>query len=120
MKTIEKLRKEADKLFYLYVMQLHNNCCEICGEQAVTAHHFILKSQSAELRYNPENGISICNRCHCKIHIQADMETINRIITIRGQEWADNLYKIKNQVFKKYRGINYYKDIIKQLKEPAN
>jgi len=114
---IARLRKKADKLFYQVVMAKNNGICEVCGAMASTAHHFVFKSQSAELRYDTRNGIPICLKCHFRIHSLGDAEIVNNIIRKRGQKWADELFKVKNHFVKKYRGVEYYEGIIDKLQK---
>ena len=114
---IARLRKKADKLFYQVVMEKNNGICEVCGKQAVTAHHFITKASSSLLRYDLRNGVSICMGCHFAIHTKSDPELINILIKKRGQEWADEMYKIKHRENPKYKGVEYYKGIIDKLQK---
>ena len=116
-KKIKRLKSKADKLFHILVCKKYPKCLPCGINDSVCAHHFILKSKSSELRYDLLNGVPICNSCHCKIHMAQDPEIENRIIQKRGQDWADRLYKIKNSVIKKYRGVVYYKNVINNLEE---
>jgi len=43
--------------------------CQICGERAeVKAHHILSWKDYPELRFELENGITLCASCHKKIH----------------------------------------------------
>jgi len=119
--AIEKVRKEADLLFYELIQKLAGYKCEICGARSITAHHFILKSQCAELRYAEKNGISIDSKCHCLHHQAGDPSIHFRIVQKRGDKWAEELFKIKresNNPLKKkvYRGVSFYEEVIEELK----
>jgi len=114
-KKIKKLQHQADLLFYAVVCRLHPQClvCEI--NKAQTGHHFIYKSQSATLRYDLRNGIPICNSCHCRHHQSGDPAVVDTIIRKKGLEWANEMYRIKKIISKKYKGISYYEDVIREL-----
>ena len=46
--------------------------CRLCGKHCqkkdIIAHHIKLFSDFPELRFSVENGITLCRKCHCKIH----------------------------------------------------
>ena len=58
-------------LFKLIVLQMYGEQCVCCGRVAVTVHHLWPKGMggcSLNIRYNPLNGVPICERCHTRIH----------------------------------------------------
>jgi 5-methylcytosine-specific restriction endonuclease McrA len=108
----QKLQKEADSLLTPLIIKLHPKCL-LCGHPTQVAHHHIKKSESNRLRYVVDNLINLCTKCHCALHSH---ETIwsNKIIKIKGQEWHDNLMKIKQEFCKVDK--QYYLNAIEKLK----
>ena len=55
--------KKADELF---MSPYRGQRCEVCGSTYQTCfHHVVPKSRSKALRYDPRNGIVLCQRHHC-------------------------------------------------------
>jgi hypothetical protein len=50
------------------VLEKANYICEICDLKANNAHHLKPIKQFPKLRFDPENGMALCPRCHRKIH----------------------------------------------------
>ena len=49
--------------------------CIVCGSsEALQAHHLITKGSRPDLRYNEDNGITLCWRCHHMIHNDVDFK----------------------------------------------
>ena len=110
-KTEERLRRKADKLVQkVYTVGL----CESCGiRKANCVHHYIYKSQSNFLRYEPKNFIPICNECHTRHHKSGDSEIMSRVIAKRGVEWEQELQQSRRTPCKPSE--DYYKEIIERL-----
>lgn len=84
--------------------------CEMCGKpyevgeevgvaKGIVAHHVEGKS-SYNLRWEVTNGTPIEAGCHTMRKDSAHQDRtifINKMIEIRGQEWYDNLLKIKGE-----------------------
>jgi len=109
-----KLRKEADRLWFEILIK-RNPKCEVCGEKAVQVHHFIAKGRCSALRYDLDNGISLCQKCHSAIH-WGDPRPIATIIEKRGKEWYQSIKKKSEQLIRSsYKTIDYYENIIREL-----
>jgi 5-methylcytosine-specific restriction endonuclease McrA len=109
-----KLQSEADRLWF---NALIGPVCEVCGGKAVQVHHFFYKGSYGHLRYNLDNGISICQRCHFLIHFKDPKIIEEKIITKRGKEWFEELKKLANKrPPNSYKTIGYYLEIINNLK----
>jgi 5-methylcytosine-specific restriction endonuclease McrA len=42
--------------------------CQICGDIGTDCHHIKYAKDYPELRYNIDNGILLCMKCHKEIH----------------------------------------------------
>lgn len=114
MKSKSKLMREADKLWYVRLLQPH---CEVCGDKAIQVHHFFYKGSYGHLRYDLDNGISICRSCHYKIHFKDPKPINDIIIKKRGKRWYNRLKKRGEQRKSSFKSIKYYEDVIKKLKK---
>ena len=68
-----------------------NDKCEVCGNSFSCFHHFIRKSRSTLLRYDVENAIPVCVKCHYKIHFGEPIDEYRIYAQIekkRGKKWA--------------------------------
>ena len=116
--STKTLKKKADNLWSELIMTQAGNKCEVCGEQGHDPHHFIARSRSSRLRWNPKNGIYLCRICHTKLHWHHDPQIVDKIIRKRGQDWADELYSVRDLPIEfSYLNIKYLKGIIIGLKE---
>ena len=69
-----KLQSQADVLWY---NKLIKDNCELCGENwALQVHHFYYKGSYGHLRYDLENGITLCKMCHFALHAGGDPKKI--------------------------------------------
>jgi len=111
----QKLQAEADKLYQEFG-RLANNGCLVCPGEYSCLHHYFPKSTSTALRYDLDNGIPICAKCHCKIHSNPSPETINDINHIKGEEWLQELTWKKQNIQVK-PNVDWYKVQIETLQE---
>ena len=110
------LKKLADAKYQEVGRELYDRCL-ICGGEYSCLHHFVKKSRSTALRYDFENGIPICVKCHSAIHQGKDDTRTARIAYIKGEEWLDRLTEKAKDGAGKYYGKQFYKDKIKALEE---
>ena len=111
----QQLRKRADKLWYELLLKPE---CEICGKPARQVHHFYYKSSYGHLRYDLDNGISLCQSCHFVLHHQDPKKIEALIIENRGKKWHNKLQKkAQTPPPPSYQTIKYYEDIIKKLEK---
>lgn len=89
-KEIVRLRDKADRLLQLRYVKL-NPICYVCGKPTQVMHHYVYKSHSNNLRYDPDNLISLCNSCHFKHHWVGDSRIVATILRKKGFEWERNL-----------------------------
>ena len=114
MKKLSTLRKKADKLLQEKCVS-DNPRCLICNDYTSECHHFVQKSQSRVLRYDPDNLIPLCKGCHFKIHRWGDAAIIKKIIDIKGEKWFDQLQEKRHQICKENK--SFYQKIIKRLED---
>jgi len=110
--TKAQLRRKADKLFYLKLLKER---CEVCGKKTQQVHHFFPKGQFGHLRYDLNNGISLCNSCHFSHHSKGDPRIHQTIISKRGQKWYTELRDKSREPPASYQKISYYRDTINKL-----
>jgi 5-methylcytosine-specific restriction endonuclease McrA len=93
--TKKSLRKECDQLWKLAVVKKYGNKCLVCGKEAQDIHHFISKGKSVALRYDIDNGVPLCRKCHFDFHFRPD-KLIDIVIAFkRGKEWIEALLERK-------------------------
>ena len=53
-----------------FVFERDDYTCQICGKRGgnLNAHHIKPFSVSTELRFDVSNGITLCKKCHIKLH----------------------------------------------------
>lgn len=109
--SLKTLKNKADSLLTPLIIKLFPRCL-LCSQPAQVAHHFIKKSESNRLRYEMDNLIPLCHKCHCALH---NHETIysGRITLLKGTEWFMNLIKKKKEYIKVDRF--YYREAIERL-----
>lgn len=111
---LKRLRSKADKLWFERYLK---PTCEVCGEPASQLHHNFPKSLYGHLRYDKDNGISLCRKCHFQLH-NSD-PTIQMIIhKNRGEKWYQELLLKAQNPPKNYKiNIKYYKTAMKNLEK---
>jgi len=114
--SIKKLKKETEKLWKLVVLRNYQGRCYVCGSKfMVDPHHFVPKRISLNLRYNPENGVALCRKCHTALHWKSD-PMISLIIAFKkGKDWVKYLEREKNK--KVIPNKEWYQEQIRKLKE---
>jgi len=59
------------------VFELDSNKCVYCEQLATIAHHILPQKTHPELNLDPENGISVCKKCHYKYGHKGECSTGN-------------------------------------------
>jgi len=68
---VNRLRGQAKyKKWSRDIMERDNFTCQICGKRGGTlnAHHLLSFTDYAEYRYEMWNGVTVCRKCHAKLH----------------------------------------------------
>ena len=90
----QQLRSKADKLFKDTCFEKYGYNCEICNETYLaTAHHYYYRSSCSHLRFDIDNGVILCGRCHAKLHFKDPEIVEEQIIKARGIKWFNRLKK---------------------------
>jgi len=107
-KNLKRLRSKADKIWFIKHLK---DKCEICDKPAKQVHHFYYKKNYPHIRYDKDNGVSLCMGCHCFLHMQDPKKIEEQIIKVRGVRWHNRLKK------KAYNPPKNFKFNIKWLEE---
>lgn len=61
------------------VFERDNYTCQICGTRGgkLDAHHIVAWSDSIRLRYEVNNGQTLCSKCHYKLHREQNIGGTN-------------------------------------------
>lgn len=110
----KKSQKCCDDLCTPIAKKLSEKCI-LCNAPTEVGHHYVHKSKSLALRYDPENIIPLCCKCHYKLHYNESFYG-GLIRQMRGEKWFKYL-EAKKQITTKY--INY-DNIHKQIMEFLN
>ena len=102
MKTTQQKKKAIKNKLDRLIQQIYrkpSDKCLVCGERAEVLHHFVQKSQSMYLRWDPSNLIPLTNSCHCRHHITGDPMVVATIVQKKGQKWLEKIQEDKNKPF---------------------
>lgn len=95
LKTRKQSRKRliaiADKL-WADLIKARDGKCIYCGSSInLNAHHIFTKSRHGNLRWNTDNGVTLCAKCHTfGVHINPAPYML-KIIEYVGMETIDKL-----------------------------
>ena len=78
------------------IIRYSHPICLLCGGATEVAHHFCHKSKSLVLRYDMENLIPLCNKCHCRLHHNESYEG-GLIVGKKGVVWLAYIEKKKQE-----------------------
>jgi 5-methylcytosine-specific restriction endonuclease McrA len=114
---VSKLKRKADKVLQLKYVPL-NPTCFVCNGETSEMHHYIPKSQSNNLRYDPDNLIPLCKKCHSRHHLSGDPSIVSTIVLKKGKEWVAGLQAKKSIIFKLNK--TNLDEVLKSLKESSD
>lgn len=113
--SLKSYRIKADKAWFNAIMG-ENPLCEVCYMPAQQAHHFFYKGQHGNLRYDLDNGIKLCQKCHFILHHHDPKMITDKIIARRGDKWYQALKKKAQIIERSYINKKYYLEIINKYK----
>lgn len=108
-----------EKLDRLYPKLSIGRSCAICGAKAENQHHIISRSNLL-LRYDVNNLLSLCYKCHEKLHREG---LWHHGLDLVDEQRREYLERMKNVGFKDYLLANsqtredFFKEKYNQLKE---
>jgi len=115
------LQTETNKVWITKCVEKWGNKCSVCGEPATQVHHYIPKSRNGLLRYDIQNGIPICQKCHYKIHFSSKPSEVHRIIEkirqVRGKEWCKYIDRVENIHGASFNTIQWVQKQLDKLNE---
>jgi hypothetical protein len=88
------LHNTADDLFQDVIRKTHKKCLH-CGGKCELGHHFIPKSKSAVLRYEMDNIIPLCKKCHFIHHFAEEPSIVIKAFKERGELWYKDLMLLR-------------------------
>jgi hypothetical protein len=60
------------------VISRDNGTCQVCGsKEQLQAHHIKSYADHPDIRWDVENGLTVCFTCHLKIHSAANENSVN-------------------------------------------
>jgi hypothetical protein len=64
--------------------------CQRCGKRGkLNAHHILSKARVPHLKYNPNNGICLCEECHIQFHVaHGKITTSQDLFEFMEWEWS--------------------------------
>lgn len=106
------LKRKADKLYQIkYIPEKPYSL--VSGRPTEVLHHFIPKSQSSNLRYDPKNGIPLTNAEHFAHHTVGDPTILMAIEKNLGKDTVDYLQEARRMICT--LNIGYMNVIIERL-----
>ena len=99
------MKKTSDEiclsLFRIVVSDQAGGRCEVCGAQEGDPHH-IYSRDNKSVRYDPTNGIWLCNTHHRWAETLGAKGLIRFLVDTgqRSDEWAAELTRRKNKIVK--------------------
>ena len=97
----KKLIEVADRLWATIVKVKDKQACIYCGKKEnLNSHHAIHKSKSKNLRWNIDNGITLCYACHIHGIHNGDIRIAKKIIDYVGSEKYNELEILAKILFK--------------------
>ena len=76
-----RLRNKADRLAKQRAFEKYGEVCELCGsDYRATAHHYFYRSSYGHLRFDLDNLVILCGRCHSALHFSDPKKVEDKII----------------------------------------
>ena len=95
---------KADKALQNWFRRIYpDKKCEVCFQPFQVMHHHLEKSKSNAGRFNHDNLVFLCHRCHSKI-IFGNHNVVATYSLQRGAEWLakmKSLAKVQKQYYTK-------------------
>lgn len=115
--SIKTVRNKADNLLTPIVKAMYPRCL-LCGAETEVAHHHVHKSKSNRLRYEIDNLINLCSKCHLRLHHNESFWA-SKIVSLRGADWWKQIERTGQEIVKTdvHWYIGHYERLKKKLEE---
>lgn len=114
------LEDKAMKLWKLACLLMWGNKSIISGKPANVFHHFIPRSRSRLLKYDPKNGVPLTNKEHYAIHFSKSPNKIYRMVKKirkkRGKTWCKYIDRKEKDHKYSYYTVGFIKKQIRKLR----
>lgn len=105
-------KHEIKKLDILWSKKVRSvEICQLCGKKGVLHAHHIYSRRHYNTRWDIDNGICLCYRCHLFFVHKDTYEAAKAIEKVKGKELLEKLSKKKNII----RDYYDYEQILKEL-----
>ena len=75
----KKARNSVEYIKWRDLVIERDGCCKLCGsKENLHAHHIKDFISYPELRYDVENGVTLCGSCHAKVHSEEPSDNQNK------------------------------------------
>ena len=111
-----------DKAWSLAVKTRDKFRCRLCLGEGTDAHHICHRGQNYGLRWDIENGITLCRTCHDKADTLNGRKEIMKLVNSEYLEHNEAGFRLKHD-FLKQKGldeIEFKKLRLQELKEVKN
>lgn len=95
---LSTMRTKCDNLLTPIIKSIRPNCL-LCGNLTEVAHHHVHKSKSNRLRYELDNLINLCGRCHVRLHAN-ESYWASKVVEIKGLEWFQRIDSLGREYVK--------------------
>lgn len=87
-------------LLKLWREKVSKDACEVCGHAGEDCDpHHVFSREYKSVRYDPQNGVWLCNKCH-RLAEQHRILFIYTMIGKRGRVWWEELTERRNKIVK--------------------
>ena len=111
-----------DKAWSLAVKTRDKFRCRVCLGEGTDAHHVIHRGQNYGMKWDIENGITLCRKCHDRADTLNGRNEIIKLVNSEYLEHNEAGFRLKHDFLKK-KGLDEetFKAVrLKELKEVAN
>jgi 5-methylcytosine-specific restriction endonuclease McrA len=84
----KKTRKQLDDLWAIKVKDRDFHRCHLCYHKGTDAHHIFEKARGDSVRWDLNNGITLCRECHAWVHNGGESSFLARL-------YHENKYKFE-------------------------
>lgn len=97
---IKQLKDELEELWKLICLKRDNFTCQYCGNKKDLQVHHIISRSNMNTKFDIENGITLCKKCHTKISVNPTSRTEFMIWYIKkfGIEKLEELQKRAREI----------------------